>query len=103
MPRPCAFCPSTANISGEHVWSNWMNELFPLGKVQFQRVTLDGTVLSEWQAPELNLKANVVCKPCNETWMSDIESHCAKPAMADLILGKRVGAIGARRARNIAI
>jgi hypothetical protein len=103
MPRPCAFCPSTANISGEHVWSDWMSKIFPLGNVQFQRVAPDGTVLSEWKAPELNLTANVVCKPCNETWMSDIEWQYAKPAMSDLILGKHVGAIGNARARGIAI
>ena len=80
-----------------------MNRLFPLSKVIFQRVTPEGEVLSHWKSSELNLKANVVCKPCNNTWMSDIESQHAEPAMSALILGKRVGAIGARRARSIAI
>jgi hypothetical protein len=66
-------------------------------------VTPDGIVLSQWKSSELNLKANVVCKHCNETWMSDIETQHAEPAMSGLILGKRVEAIGARRARSIAI
>lgn len=80
-----------------------MNKLFPLSDVRFQRVELDGTVLSHWKSPELNLKANVVCKTCNETWMSDIESKYAAPAMTKLILGQRVGAIGSRRTRGIAL
>ncbi len=80
-----------------------MNRLFPFEKLTFQQVTPDGEVLKQWHAPELNLKANVVCKTCNETWMSDIEEQHARPAMADLILGKRVGAIGQKRARNIAL
>jgi hypothetical protein len=80
-----------------------MNKLFPLGKITFQHLATDGQILKEWPALELNLKANVVCKTCNETWMSDIETQHAQPSMSDLILGKRVGAIGARRARSIAI
>ena len=24
MPRECAFCPSTANITGERIWSDWI-------------------------------------------------------------------------------
>ena len=28
MRRDCAFCPATANFSGEHIWSKWMRKLF---------------------------------------------------------------------------
>jgi hypothetical protein len=101
--RECAFCPSPAKISGEHLWSDWMNALFPKGNVTFQKVEFDGSVSKSWPAKELNLKANVVCKKCNETWMSAIESDYAKPAMADLILGNRVGEITKRRAHGIAL
>ena len=80
-----------------------MNSLFPPGEITFQKVTLDGSVLNRWKAPELNLKANVVCEPCNNGWMSDIEAQYAAPAMSDLILGKRVGEITAKRVRGIAL
>jgi hypothetical protein len=80
-----------------------MNLLFPPGEITFQKVTPDGSVLGEWRAPHLNMKANVVCEKCNNTWMSDIESQHAKPAMSDLILGNRVGAVGAKRASGIAL
>jgi hypothetical protein len=80
-----------------------MNALFPPGEITFQKVTLDGTTLKDWKATELNLKANVVCEPCNNNWMSDIEFKHAKPAMSDLILGKRVGEITPKRTRGIAL
>ena len=80
-----------------------MNALFPLGEITFQKVAQDGAILKSWKAPELNMKANVVCKKCNETWMSDIESQYAAPAMSDLILGKHVGEVSKKRARGIAL
>jgi hypothetical protein len=83
MPRECAFCPNTANKSGEHIWSQWMDDLFPFKKRFIhmhpvsrvrRSVTLDWTV-------------KAVCENCNNTWMSDIESKYAKPVMTPLILG----------------
>lgn len=103
MTRECAFCPSTADITGEHIWSAWMNDLFPVTDATFRQVKMDGSVVRQWHAPELNLKAKVVCATCNNGWMSDIENLYAKPAMADLILGKRVGAIMPKRARGLSL
>lgn len=80
-----------------------MNALFPKGQITFQRLAADGSVINDWPAPNLNMTANVVCKPCNEGWMSDIEQHHAAPAMTDLILGNPVGRIGKTRADNIAL
>jgi hypothetical protein len=80
-----------------------MNALFPTGNVTFQKIEFDGAVSKNWEAKELNLTANVVCKKCNETWMSDIENNHAKPAMSDLILGNRVGEITKRRAYGMAL
>jgi hypothetical protein len=103
MPDRCAFCPSLAKISGEHLWSDWMNDLFPpADRVRFAKVGLDGSVIKEWDMPGLHMKANVVCKPCNEGWMSDIES-AAKVAMTDLILGRAVPEITSDQAQAIAI
>src|ERR1700693_2330476 len=90
MPRPCAFCPSIAKISGEHIWSQWMAKLFPSAAVNFSKIEKDGSVSKRWRMSGLDMAANVVCKTCNETWMSAVEVEYAKPAMADLILGKPV-------------
>jgi hypothetical protein len=100
MPRECAFSSSTANISGEHIWSDWMNPLFP-GKKEFRFLDLLGR--RGWSAKEINWKAKVVCKKCNETWMSEIENKHAKPAMADLITGKLDIPIPQSRANSIAL
>lgn len=80
-----------------------MNALFPVTDATFRKIHMDGSTIKQWHAPELNLKSNVVCATCNNGWMSDIENLYAKPAMADLILGKRVGAISRKRARGISL
>src|SRR5690348_360057 len=104
MPTECAFCPNTANLTGEHLWSDWMNPLFP-GKteVTFQNLKLDGTVVRQWRAQELNLKLKVVCGACNSGWMSLMERDFAIPAMTDLILGNRIGALSKKRARGLSL
>lgn len=47
--------------------------------------------------------AKVVCKKCNETWMSDIESQHAKRVLTGLIDGKVDVPIGSPDARSIAL
>src|ERR1700693_636181 len=103
MPRPCAFCPSIAKISGEHIWSQWMAKLFPSAAVNFSKIEKDGSVSKRWRMSGLDMAANVVCKTCNETWMSAVEVEYAKPAMADLILGKPVKQITPERAHGISL
>jgi hypothetical protein len=101
MPE-CAFCPNTANISAEHLWSDWMDDLFP-GKKLFTKRDKEGNVLRQWVSHSLNWKAKVVCKTCNETWMSDIESKHAKPSMTDLIRLRWPLVIDEKRANSLAI
>jgi hypothetical protein len=98
MPKECAFCPSTAKLSGEHIWSDWMGALFP-GKKKY----LDLIKRKNWSSSELDWKAKVVCEPCNNGWMSEIERLHAKPAMADLIDGKLDIPIPQSRAKPIAL
>lgn len=80
-----------------------MNALFPVTDATFRQVRTDGSTVKTWHAPKLNLKAKVVCARCNNGWMSDIENLYAKPAMADMILGERVGAISRKRARGLSL
>jgi hypothetical protein len=80
----CAFCPSTATQTGEHLWSDWINAILPARTFTFSKRE-KGNVKS-WQASELNLKARVVCGPCNHGWMSDIDNNEAKPILRHLIV-----------------
>jgi hypothetical protein len=89
MKKECAFCPETANLSLEHLWSDWMNELFP-GKKRFTSKNEKGQITAQWEGERLDWKARVVCRQCNNGWMSQLEAKYAKPAMTDLILGKEV-------------
>jgi hypothetical protein len=109
-PVNCGTCQGSAlsvrlplTITGEHIWSAWMNDLFPVTDATFQQTKMDGSVVKQWHAPEVNLKSKVVCATCKNGWMSDIENLHAKLAMADLILGRRVGAISNRRARGLSL
>jgi hypothetical protein len=93
MPKECAFCPAPAvEIKGEHIWSDWMNALFPGDKFftltnnDFQNP--ENSKAHSWHGRKLNWEEPVVCTICNNGWMSVIENKKAKPVLADLILGK---------------
>ena len=102
MTRECAFCPTTANLNGEHIWSDWLNPLLP-GRKQFNVRNDKRQIIKTWTSPELNWKAKVVCKSCNSGWMSDLESQHAKPSLSELITGKKGILIDQPRARSIAL
>lgn len=81
-----------------------MNKLFPNSSITHRKIAPDGTPLSKgWTASKINLKAKVVCRPCNNGWMSRLENDFAKPAMADLILGNRMSELSKRRARGLSL
>jgi len=75
-----------------------MNALVP-GEKKFLNI-LERT---NWSANELNWTAKVVCEPCNNGWMSDIEKWHAQPAMSELIAGKVDIPIPQSRANSIAL
>jgi len=102
MSRECAFCRSTAKLTGEHLWSDWMNDLFP-GRKHFTMRDKHGKFSKKWRTAELDWTAKVVCEPCNGGWMSKIENEHAKPAMTDLIRGTGDITISKSIARSIAL
>lgn len=79
-----------------------MDGLFP-GRKRFMRQDEGGNITEQWFSEHLDWKAKVVCKGCNEGWMSDVENLHAKSAMADLILGKLDVPISRQRASSIAL
>jgi hypothetical protein len=79
---PCGFCESlTAKITNEHLFGEWMGPLFGVGrgKLKMQH-TLDrerGELRTTWQAYRLDQQVRMACKPCNQGWMSAMESAVA--------------------------
>jgi hypothetical protein len=100
MPE-CAFCSHEGKLSREHITGKWMRELFP-GKKIVSYSTTKGTNL-EYPIEKLDWKAKVVCETCNNTWMSDIEKHHAKPVLTPLITGQMDIPIGLSEAHSIAL
>lgn len=103
MPYECAFCPATAKLSGEHLWSNWTHSIFKGKNFTFIQRDSEGEPISIWRSQAVNLRAKVVCKPCNEGWMSNLEFRHAKPALSDLIAGNEITPITQSRADSVAI
>jgi hypothetical protein len=102
MPKECAFCPHTGKLSLEHIIPKWINPLFP-GKKLFSATNQAGDVVRQYTDKKIDWTAKVVCKSCNETWMSNIENQHAKPVMTDLIIGKVDIPIPQSSARSIAL
>jgi len=98
--RTCAFCPHSAKMSAEDVLPKWMHALFVgNGVMRFK------TAQKQWAAATTHIdwRAKVVCKKCNNTWMSRIEDEHGKPVLTSLIEGDKVVPIDVSVARSIAI
>jgi hypothetical protein len=96
--RTCIFCgPTSAKITGEHCWPAWISELFYKKPKPDQYRVIRATNFirtgdkqqKEYSRASFNERVNVVCKTCNEGWMSDLENDHAKPLIAPMILGRR--------------
>ncbi len=92
--RVCIFCgPTTAKMTKEHLVPDWVSLLFhraPKGnqyRVEHYSASQAGAQKTIYPAPSLNRRARVVCKDCNEGWLSTLENNYAKPLLTPLILG----------------
>lgn len=100
--KECGFCfKKVPTLTGEHIFSDWMNNLFT--EPWERRFTLpDGRVFT-FPIAELNWKEKVVCKECNNGWMNRIETDHAIPTLTPLITGTIGIPITQSVARSIAI
>ena len=80
-----------------------MRKLFKSKKFRFRQRDEEGEVVKEWRSQKIDLTANVVCKGCNEGWMNNLEQQHAKPAMSDLIVGRKISELSQSRANSIAL
>jgi len=82
--KECVFCPETANLTGEHLWSAWIGKALGPKRYTFTRRERDGHV-RRWRGDELDAKAKVVCGTCNSGWMSDLET-ASRSFLNDMVL-----------------
>src|SRR5260221_6706134 len=88
-PRACAFvCGSAAKMSAEHFWGDWISRLFypkPRRRQLIIRQVLGKTTPRIWNSAKIDLTAKVVCEPCNNEWMNDLENY-VRPFLSPVIL-----------------
>jgi hypothetical protein len=96
MARPqryCIFC-NGPRLSKEHVWADWLKAYIPMEMTKHST----GIAIVNKTNTESSIKPNtgdprrrtirVVCKTCNEGWMSKLQEK-AKPFLLPLIKGER--------------
>jgi hypothetical protein len=90
LPRNCVFCGAIAD-SQEHVWPKWAAPMLvdegPLPHVH--QVLQAGRPFEErrYSKGAYSVTVGVVCKRCNNDWMSDLESR-AKPYLEGMLDGR---------------
>jgi hypothetical protein len=87
-PNICAFCDAAAD-SDEHLWGDWLNRVLPTYENTTYNIAI-GPTTRAWNSPRpATLKIKAVCGPCNNEWMSRLES-AVKPIIVPMIYGQRV-------------
>ena len=93
--KNCIFCGAAGKLSDEHIWGGWTSKYVPrpTNKHNFHSVVAT-TPTQEKSEPlrivpgdPLNSKVRVVCKPCNNGWLSQIQEK-AKPYLIPLFDGQ---------------
>ncbi|MGW4197509.1 hypothetical protein [Streptomyces sp. NPDC005004] len=94
----CVFCGVTSDfvkITNEHLFPDWVNTVLT-PQVIGPSVSNTRTWAGKNQAPQsktwpvnapATTKVRIVCEPCNNGWMSDLEGSM-KPLLKDPILGR---------------
>src|SRR6266702_2501767 len=97
-PGRCIFC-CRGSMSREHFWSEWTHLFWPRGTddnyveefLTFNQKTNLANAPTRITRPgrTVTKKLRVVCKKCNETWMSKIETD-TKPVLSLIIKGEPI-------------
>jgi hypothetical protein len=84
--KVCAFCPETANLTGEHLFAAWIDRLLTETTTHYVFTDIDPRygVKRRWTSRRLNRTFKVVCNRCNNGWMSEID-NAARDALKDVI------------------
>src|SRR5882724_10367570 len=86
----CIFCgPTESRLTNEHVLGRWILRVLAPGlegQIPHER-RRGGRTERRWSRNTLDPSIKVVCKRCNEGWLSQLEGE-AKFVVEPLILGK---------------
>jgi hypothetical protein len=81
-----------------------MSDVFiPTGDQALTQEHRFGEKLTRWNSMRMDLTAKVVCKKCNETWMSDIEARINTSFSQIMRLGPSVFDPTARRVASFGV
>lgn len=85
--RACAFCGSTATLTREHVFGDWLSKI-GLGDEPSEFVTGSLNQIGKKLGPTRPFQTKVknVCAGCNHGWMSRLE-QVAQQALTPMLLG----------------
>jgi len=95
MSKSCIFCDKKGKKSKEHLWPVWMHEFLPnVGdgnnvreSTSFQSKQQTGQNIIKRQGHLFTTKFRIVCKICNNGWMSELENN-VKSTLLKLIKGE---------------
>ena len=96
----CIFCtrqPPEVKISNEHLFGDWLRELFPRDAgmththgiitypIRGSGLTKPVLHTAQKQGHTGSKKLRFVCKSCNETWLSNLVENAAKPILEQML------------------
>lgn len=88
----CIFC-GDSELTNEHIFPRWLADILPegvVGAVTVERTQQSAQVsdVRTWRARDVaSQKVGVVCRSCNNGWMSAVEER-VKPILEPMVLGK---------------
>lgn len=82
-PHVCVFCGS-GPLTNEHTFPKWLVERFT-----GTPMTATAPNGKKWSTTRINIPVGVVCKTCNNGWMSELEA-AAKPILGRMASGERL-------------
>jgi hypothetical protein len=101
MNKTCIFCGSRVD-SNEDVWPKWVIRLLRTSKDE--RVPMKTrrykSPPKEWLTTHSALKAGVVCRTCNNGWMSRLETD-VRLILSPMILGSAITLSGSQQERIV--
>lgn len=87
MPNSCAFCGSTAPLTREHVFGQWVSKIgLDLSPAQHHAGSNNGLHRDMGTQPPYRQTVKNFCATCNNGWMSELEV-AAQRVLTPLILG----------------
>jgi hypothetical protein len=73
-PKACLFCGSVGPLNGEHIYGDWLRNLGYTGEGVREIIPGDGSQPIIQRSGPFNKKLKIVCYPCNNQWMSGMET-----------------------------